>query len=67
VKIARERAVGSVEVFIGPLATRQVPDGSGGTKTIHEPPAVGTIAGASSRSRDMAGSKYRPRRTARSR
>ena len=34
VKIARDRAVGTVEVFIGPLAARQVPDGSGGTKTI---------------------------------
>jgi hypothetical protein len=49
VNIARERAVGTVEVFIGAPAAIQVPDGAGGIHTITEPPAVGTIAGASNK------------------
>jgi hypothetical protein len=48
VKIARWRAVGTVEVFIGMPAAIQVQDGAGGTHTITEPPAVGTILGTSS-------------------
>jgi hypothetical protein len=49
VKIARERVVGTVGVFIGAPATIQIPDGAGGAHTIIEPPAVGTIAGTSSK------------------
>jgi len=47
VKITRVQVHGAVEVFIGTPVTRQEPDGAGGTRTITEPPAVGTITGTS--------------------